>query len=140
MKPAFVLDCSVAMSWCFADEENPYAEMVLDRLATTAAVVPTLWRLESANVLLAAERHRRITHIEMMRLAAFLSDLPIQEDAETTRHGFARILELGHTYHLTAYDAAYLELALRLGLPLATLDQPLGRAARDAGLPLLEES
>jgi predicted nucleic acid-binding protein len=140
MKPAFVLDCSVSMPWCFADEENPYAEAVLDRLATTAAVVPFLWRLETANVLLMAERRKRITPAEMKRLADFLSDLPIQEDAETTRHGFSRILELGHAYHLTAYDAAYLELALRLGLPLATLDQSLGHAAREAGVPLLEIS
>lgn len=138
MKPTFVLDCSVSMPWCFADEESPYAEAVLDHLATTAAIVPALWRLEAANVLLAAERRKRITHADMRRLADFLSDLPIQEDAETTRHGFTRILEVGYTGHLTAYDAAYLELALRLGLPLATLDQQLSRAAREAGVPLLE--
>ncbi len=136
MKPSFVLDCSVAMSWCFADEENACAEAVLDRLATTAAIVPSLWRLEAANVLLSAERRKRITQTEMKRLADFLSDLPIQEDSETTRHGFRRILELGRTHHLTAYDAAYLELALRLGLPLATLDQSLGQAAREAGVLL----
>jgi predicted nucleic acid-binding protein len=140
MKPAFVLDCSVAMPWCFADEENAYAEAVLDRLEKTAAIVPSLWRLEAANILLSAERRKRITRAEATRLASFLSDLPIHDDSESALRGLSRVLDLGRDHHLTAYDAAYLELALRLGLPLATLDQQLCRAAREVDVPLLEVS
>lgn len=140
MNPALVLDCSVAMSWCFADEEDPYAEAVLDQLEKVSAVVPSLWRLETANVLLVAERRRRITRAESMRLAAFLSELPIVDDFESVARGLSLVLDLARDHGLSAYDAAYLELAIRRGLPLATLDRQLAQAAQTAGVPLFKSA
>jgi predicted nucleic acid-binding protein len=139
-KTAFVLDCSIAMSWCFADECDAYAESVLDQLRSAQAVVPSLWRLEAANVLLVAERRGRITRSESTRLTSFLTELPIMVDEESALRGLGIVLDLGRDHGLTAYDAAYLELAIRLGVPLATLDRQLSEAARSAGVSLLEIS
>lgn len=137
-QPAFVLDCSVAATWCFEDEVSAYAEAVLDRLNRASAVVPSLWRLETANVLVIAERRGRLTRAKAMQLAEVLLSLPVILDSECVSRGLDSVLDLARDYGLTTYDAAYLELALRLNLPLATLDQPLIKAARAAGVELLK--
>ncbi len=135
-KDGFVPDSSVALAWCFPDEKAPYPQAVLDSLATVTAVVPSLWHLEIANALLTGERRQRCTQSDTLQWTTFLSSLPISVDPETTARAWNDILVLARTHNLTAYDAAYLELALRRGLPLATLDAQLKVAAIAAGVPL----
>ncbi|MCE5230909.1 type II toxin-antitoxin system VapC family toxin [bacterium] len=134
--PSFVLDASVALPWCFEDEVNKYAEAVLDRLDHASAIVPSLWRLETANALVIAERRGRITRAKSMQMAEVLINLPIIDDIESVLKGLESVLDLARDYGLTAYDAAYLELAMRLGLPIATLDKVLTKAAEKAGVQL----
>ncbi len=133
----FVLDCSVAMAWCFEDELDGYADTVLDGLVEGTAVVPSHWRLEVANILLVAERRGRLKEADSTRFLELLGALPIEVDSETDARAFGAILLLGREHGLSSYDAAYLELAMREGVPLASLDQPLGLAAEGAGVSLL---
>ena len=133
----FVLECPVAMSWCFEDEAAPYTESVLDRLAGEEARVPAVWPLEVANVLQAVERRRRLTEAQSRRFVELLSTLPIHVDETTPARAMDGILSLAREQSLSAYDAAYLELAMREGLPIATRDLPLTEAARRCGVPLL---
>lgn len=133
---AFVLDTSVTMAWCFEDEATEATEAVLDRLGGgDVAVVPAVWRLEVANVLLAAERRRRISEAQSMRFVQLLDELPIQVDLATINIGV--VVRTGRAHTLSAYDAAYLVLCERSALPLATLDQELAQACRTAGVPLV---
>jgi predicted nucleic acid-binding protein len=131
----FVLDCSVALAWCFPDEKAPYPQTVLDSLTSTRAVVPPLWPLEIANALLMGERRRRYTQADVVSWLEFLKSLPILVDEETLGRAWSDVVHLARTYTLSASDAAYLELALRRGLPLATLHDPLKKAATAAGVP-----
>ncbi len=131
---AFVLDASVTMAWCFEDEVTPYSEEVLDSLSETTAIVPTLWWLEVANVLLVGERRQRLTQAQSARFTELLTALPIETAQE--QDAFAPLLALGREHKLSAYDASYLSLASRLGLPLATSDDKLREAARRIGVPL----
>lgn len=133
----FVLDASVTLDWCFADRANPQSEAWLDRLATARARVPTIWRLEVANVLLGAERRGVLTPADGARLLGMLDGLPIDVDATTPGRAWREILSLGRTHGLSSYDAAYLDLALCTGLPLATRDSKLQAAARALGIALL---
>ncbi len=130
----FVLDCSVAMAWCFEDEADAYTDGVLRALTQRTAVVPALWPLEVANVLLVAERRRRLSGADMIRFLDLLAGLPILVDGPLGVHDLAIILPLGRQYHLSAYDAAYLHLAMRERLPLATHDRGLRAAAKVAGV------
>ena len=139
MNPAFVVDCSVIMAWCFEDESSPNAERALERLDGETAIVPALCHLEILNVLLIAERKRRISRVQAERLLTFLAELPIITDTELSPARLPAILDLGRNLGITAYDAAYIELAVRLGLPLATLDRQMRRAGRTVGVPLLIE-
>jgi predicted nucleic acid-binding protein len=132
----FVLDCSVALAWCFPDEHAPYPQSVLDSLATTAAAVPSLWFLEVANALLVSERRGRCTTADITTWLGFLGTLPIHTDPETTARAWSDALQLARTYALSVYDASYLELAVRRGLPLAALDGKLKNAATAAGVTL----
>jgi len=132
-----VLDCSIAAAWFFEDETSPLADHVLGSLVTHEAVVPSLWALELANVLVLAERTERVTTAKTEQFLARLAELPIALDHRGAERGFTSVLALARLYGLTAYDAAYLELALREGLPLATLDQPLSEAASKAGVALV---
>jgi len=134
---AFVLDCSTAMAWCFEDEAVGYADRILDRLNRSPAVVPAIWMLEVANVLLVAQRKRRITVADSARFLGLLRALPIRTDEETSRRAWTDILPLAARLSLSAYDAAYVELAIRLDAPLATLDTHLMRAAKKAGIEVL---
>jgi len=101
------------------------------------ALVPSLWPLEVANVLLVAERTKRLTKAQSMRLLKLLYDLPIIAENTTTERAWGEVLSLGRDYSLSSYDASYLELAMREGLPLATQDGSLKRAARKCGVPLV---
>lgn len=137
----FVLDCSVTMGWCFIDEASTYGDRVLDFLQTNGAgaVVPQLWSLEVANVLLVGERRGRLTMVQTTRAVTLLQSLPIVVDDLTARQGMELILALGRECSLSSYDAAYLELAMREGLPLATTDNRLSNAARSCGVAILFE-
>jgi predicted nucleic acid-binding protein len=139
-KPAigFVLDNSIVMAWSFADEVSDYADAVLDRLTTVRTVVPMLWPLEVANALLMGERRKRSTEAETIRWIGILNRLPIVIDDETNTRAWSDTLALARGHKLSAYDAAYLELAVRRKLPLATLDDPLKAAAAAVGVTLYD--
>jgi predicted nucleic acid-binding protein len=134
---AFVLDASIALAWCFADEASPAADAVLDRLADEEAAAPALWRLEVANALAMAERRGRLSVAGLTRSVALLQRPAIAIDAEGSERGFRDLLDLARSERLTVYDATYLELALRLGVPLASKDIKLRKAAARLGLALL---
>jgi predicted nucleic acid-binding protein len=131
----FVVDCSVTLAWCLPDEKAPYPQAVLDSLARAGAVVPSLWHLEVGNGLLVGERRKRSTEADTMKWLTFLKSLPIVVDDETVSRAWSDVLHLARAHGLSTYDAAYLELALRRGLPLASLDGPLKAAAKAAGVP-----
>lgn len=133
---SIVLDNSVALAWCFKDERTALSIALLDRVARDGAVAPQLWPLEAVNGLLAAERRRRIDRETRLTLTGFLAKLPITIDPETADRTWSATARLAETHRLTAYDAAYLELAQRLGLPLATQDAALIAAARATGVGL----
>ncbi len=130
----FVLDCSVAMAWCFESEADAYTDAALGVLSKGMAVVPSLWPLEIANVLLMAERHRRLSGADTARFLDLLSGLPIEVDGPPALQDLSAIVALGRQHRLTAYDAVYLHLAMREQLPLATQDRALRTAARAAGV------
>ena len=134
---SFVLDTSVALAWCFEDEQTPAIMALLDRATDEGAVVPQLWPVEALNGLLTAERRGRIAAATRQRLAGFLQDLPIALDDEMTTRIWTAVASLAARHRLTAYDAVYLELALRLRLPLATGDKALAAAAAEAEVALL---
>jgi len=133
----FVLDSSVALSWVLPDEQPSRVDALCDRLIEEPAVVPAIWVLEVGNVLLTAARRDRITTAELERLAALLSGLPIETDTDGIAHGLDQVLTIARDNALTTYDAAYLELAQRRSLPLATLDRRLSRVARNLQISLL---
>ena len=124
-----VLDASVALSWCFKNEATAAGDRLLERLATEAASVPAIWHLEIANVLALSERRRRITPANSNEFIALLETLDVVIDEETPSRALGRVLDLARAERLTAYDAAYLELAMRLGIPLASKDADLCDAA-----------
>ncbi len=131
----FVLDNSVAMRWLMESRkksDQTYAETVLKSLVDADALVPDLWHLEAANVLLSAERRGELDTGDVERFISQLESLPIQVDPLTAHQAFSRTLSLSRAYKLSSYDSAYLELAIREGLPLATLDKNLLKAARKA--------
>ncbi len=133
----FVLDCSVAISWCLVDENNDYANALLAMMPDCEAFVPGIWSLEIANVLLVAERRNRMTTEQSSEAITLLQSLLIQVDTATDANALNATLALGRTVGLAAYDAAYLELAMQLGLPLATFDTRLAEAARRCGVELV---
>ena len=134
---SFVIDSSATLAWVYGEEPTAAISEVLARLTDRGAWVPSLWRLEVANVL--EMNVRRGRHDATFRDAALadLTILPIYLDEETDRHAWGDTARLAARYRLTLYDAAYLELAQRRGLPLATLDEDLRRAASAEGLTLL---
>jgi predicted nucleic acid-binding protein len=134
---SFVVDSPVALAWCFEDEHTRPIMDLLDRVAETGAIAPSLWPLEALNGLLMAERRRRLDTKRRQRLAGFLRGLPIVSDAETADEAWTATARLAERSRLTLYDAAYLELAQRRKLPLATLDQDLIRAGKSLGMSLL---
>lgn len=140
LKEGLVIDSSVAIAWCFPDEHDSYSQSVLDALASEHAIVPELWHLEVANTLLVGERRKRSTQANTVTWLGFLSSLPISVDEETKTHAFGDTPSLAREHGLSVYDAAYLELAMRRGLPLATLDDKLKAAAQAIGVPLYDSA
>jgi predicted nucleic acid-binding protein len=132
-----VLDASIALAWCFDDEASPATEALLDQVRTHGAVVPTLWHLELGNVLLAAERRGRTIEGGIVVRLSLFARLPIEIDVETSGRAWRETLVLARAERLTLYDSAYLELAVRRGLPLATRDQDLAAAAKRAAVTIL---
>jgi len=132
----FVLDCSVTLAWYFKDEANVYANAIRGRLSQAEALVPAIWRLEVANALLVGERRKRSTEAQATTWVRFLERLPITIDTETSARAFGDVLNLARAQNLSAYDASYLELAMRRGIPLATLDNKLKTAAAAVGVSL----
>ena len=137
MAEQFVVDNSVVMSWCFKDETNSYADIVLNMLTKVSAVVPSIWPLEVVNVLLSAERQKRLSKSDSMRFLTLLSQLPIFVEYERPEKMMKELLALTRTSNLSSYDASYLDLAMRKGLPIATLDDKLIEAALSIDVPLL---
>jgi predicted nucleic acid-binding protein len=132
----FVVDNSVVMSWCFKDETNNYADSVLDRLTELVAVVPSIWPLEVVNVLLVAERQKRLSESDSIRFLTLLSQLPIFVEYERPEM-MKELLALARSNNLSSYDASYLDLAMRKGIPMATLDNKLIEAAKRIDVPIL---
>jgi predicted nucleic acid-binding protein len=133
----FVLDNSVTMRWFFGDgkpQELAYAGKVLDAMKEASALVPATWGLEVANVIAKAEAKGWVTEARSGAFLEMLEGVAIEVDAATFDHALSATLQLARRYKLSAYDASYLELALRLGVPLATLDEDLQKAAKKAGV------
>ena len=134
----FVLDASVAVAWCFDDEATKFTEGVLDLISAGAeALVPSIWPLEISNALLVAERRKRIALAKVTALLVRIAGLPISVTPTDSKRAFEQILPMARQLGLSQYDAAYLELAVREGLALATLDGELQRAAKAVGVELL---
>ena len=133
----FVLDNSVTMRWFFGDgkpQELAYAGKVLDAMKGAIALVPVTWGLEVANVIAKAEAKALVMEARSRAFLEMLEGVDIEVDTATFAHALSDTLQLARRYKLSAYDASYLELALRLGIPLATLDEDLQKAAKKAGV------
>jgi predicted nucleic acid-binding protein len=131
-----ILDASMAIAWVFEDEGPPPLN-ILSRVRAEGAIVPSLWRLEVASALRSAVLRRRYTEKFASECLVDLGTLPIVVDGETDRHAWGRTRELSNEYALTVYDAAYLELAMRRRLPLASCDTELVKAAKRARIEVL---
>jgi predicted nucleic acid-binding protein len=132
-----VIDASAVLAWCFEDEGGPETDALIERVAAEGAAAPEVWSLEVANGLVMGERRGRIKPAESAAFAAMVEELPIVADQATGARALHETMSLAREHGLSAYDAAYLELAMRLGLPLATGDRSLGAAAERAGVVLL---
>ncbi|MEE8480699.1 MAG: type II toxin-antitoxin system VapC family toxin [Desulfobacterales bacterium] len=139
MSEYFVIDNSVVMTWCFKDQINQYADAILDRLEVSTAVVPSIWPLEVGNVLLVAERKKRLSEADSTRFIVLLAELPIIIEQEPPERMMKDILALAREHQLSTYDASYLDLAMRKGLPIATLDNRLKAAAKRSQVPTLKK-
>lgn len=133
----FVLDNSVTMRWCFQNAAHPYADGVLQQLATGGALVPVLWRYEVSAVLAKSQKDGILTGQKVAEFLGTLNKLNITVDAEGSDRILTDVHHLAVAYRLTSYDASYLELALRKNLSLATLDNELIDASEAAGVALL---
>ncbi len=137
MKPSFVVDSSVALAWCFGNEATPATRALLQRMGGEAALLPAWWFLELTNVLALAERKGRITPAKVAEFIALIDGFDLEIDEEGAGRAFTHLLPLCRSHRLTSYDAIYLDLALRRELPLATLDDPLRKAAKKLGVKVL---
>ena len=126
-------DASVTLSWAFEDEAGGYPDSVLEALSQDGAIVPVLWCYEVVNALVAGERKGRISSADGARFLTLLRELPIEFEAATFS-GLSGLVSLARDHGLSAYDAAYLDVSLRRGLPLATQDHSLIEAARRSGV------
>ena len=138
MSASFIVDASVGFAWVYPGQATPETDHLLDEVAAGAAVVvPALWFLEVANVLLIAQRRHRLTAIQRKAALQQLTALHFTVDEEGARHAFGKTSELAEKHGLTIYDAAYLEVALRRSLPLASRDEALRSATRRCGIKSL---
>lgn len=138
MRDKFVIDTSVVMTWCFEDEAQRYGDAILDLLNDSVAVVPEIWPLEVANVLLVAERRKRLRPADSVRFLTVLQALPIFVKELSRDAVWGAVFALAGSTGLTSYDASYLHLAMRDGLAIATLDRAVRKAARKLSVPVLE--
>jgi len=130
----FVVDASVTLAWFFGDEASTYADTILDRLEQDEAVAPAIWPLEVANGLRTAERRGRLDAAELPRIRELVGGLPVRIETIELEAALGEVLEMARSLDLSAYDAAYVALAARRGLPLATVDDRLRRACDRAGV------
>ena len=133
---SFVLDTSVTMAWLFEDEATRNTEALLDRLKTEEAFVPTLWTYEVGNVLLMAERCKRITEAQGRRFTQLLESLPIRVSDSPLISLWGNAVVVARAHGLSVYDGTYLDLAMREGMPLATRDKALRKAAKGLGVEI----
>ena len=134
-----MLDNSVSAAWCFVDQGTPYTDAVLQSLIEGAeVVVPVIWKLEVVNALVVAERRKMVTPEMIATFLWDLQQLPIIVDLDGLDNVFGAVLDQARRYQRSAYDASYLELAQRRGLPLATKDEPLRKAAEEMGLSIFQ--
>ncbi|MCC6621398.1 MAG: type II toxin-antitoxin system VapC family toxin [Deltaproteobacteria bacterium] len=131
---SWVIDASIALAWCFEDERDESSDALLDRATSDPIDVPDLWVAEVANVLALAVRRGRLRRQDAARFTELLRALPIASHPPAS---IDALVTIAHETGLTAYDATYLELAARLGAPLATRDDRLARAARARGVALI---
>ena len=132
--PSFVLDASIALTWCFETETDHFTDAVLDSLADRTAVVPAAWPLEIGNALVVAERRGFLDQASSARFLNLLRQLTIVIEQESPRRMFSEILLLAREQQLSTNDASYLDLAMWSGLPLASLDSALLQAASRCGV------
>jgi predicted nucleic acid-binding protein len=137
---AIVVDASVTLAWCFADESDDFSEAVLDSVARDGGVAPGIWVLEVLNVLHLAVRKGRLSSDQRSAAIAFVQRLPIEVESATLSESVRRIVPLAELSRTTVYDACYLDLARRRGLPLASLDRTLRRAAPECGVQVFASS
>jgi predicted nucleic acid-binding protein len=133
----FAIDASVTAAWCFHDEATEASRALHRSLVHRRAVVPVLWHAECANLLLTAERRNRVSPEQSLELLELLASLPVETDEETARVR-GPVFRLARKHRLTVYDAIYLDLAMHRGIPLATRDNELRRAAQAANVALIE--
>ena len=133
----FVVDSSVALAWVLPDEHGSMADVLADSLEGAPACAPSFWPLEVGNALVMAQRRKRLTERELERILKVLQSLAIELDATPVNQTFPAIVVIARKLGLTTYDAAYLELAQRRGLPIATLDMRLAECARKHGVAVL---
>jgi len=134
---SLVVDASVAVAWCIQDESTRDAWGVLAKVVESGGVVPSIWPLEMGNALLVAERRKRLTPADTTRLVGILNAFPIRVDDHAARCVNLDVIESARAFGLSAYDGAYLELAVREALPLATFDLALRKAAKKLGVSLV---
>jgi predicted nucleic acid-binding protein len=134
---AFVLDCSVTLAWLLPDEDAAAVDALADELARSTAVVPAIWPYEVVNALQVAQRRARIDDNDLIRVWGALAALPIEIEAVAKDHVFSAVGQLGRRLGITSYDAAYVELAARRKMPLATLDARLRKACASLKIEVL---
>ena len=136
MSPSFVVDASVILTWHDPRENNSYADEILDCLEKETAITPPLCCLEVNNILRLFEKKELITALDLEKAILFIGSLPILRDRAAVDFSMPLVLRFSREYSLTVYDACYLELAVRLNLPLASLDNDLINAAKTAKVVL----
>jgi predicted nucleic acid-binding protein len=137
---SLVVDASVTLAWCFGDESDDFSEAVLESVARDGAAAPGIWALEVLNVLQLALRRGRLRPDQYAEAVAFVQSLPIEVESTTLSDAVERVAPLAGRNGTTVYDACYLDLARRRGLPLASLDQGLRRAAPACGVVIFGSS
>lgn len=134
----FVVDASITVAWCFADEATPFTGAVLSRLQTDGAIVPAVWSLEVVNTLVIGERRGRVAPDDIAVFVLLLQTLPIEiEPASSLASAVGPVRDIAREHGLSSYDASYVELAPRRRVPLATLDRRMRAAAARLGVPLV---
>jgi len=134
----FVIDNSVVMSWCFKDETSKYTDAILERLGRASAYVPAIWPLEVCNVLLVAERRKRLYQKDSAHFISLLLELPIIVEQESPERMLSEIISLAREFKMSSYDASYLDLAMRKGLSIATNDKNMISAARRCSVAIVD--